>query len=1378
MSNEDPYNSSYDLEKADVTNRKCQRTGYYIKMMELENFKSYKGKHKIGPFSKRFTCIVGPNGSGKSNLMDALSFVLGISSSQIRGTNIKDFIFRQEGQNDDNALSTNDELNCASSSVSLIFGHFDCEDQSIQFCRKILPSGATRFIINEKITSQESYLKKLEELNILVKARNFLVFQGDVEDIAQRGPKELTKLFEQISGSDTLIKEYENLSNEQCVTHILLHNDFQRRRLLEAERRELQKQVEEVEEYESLESIKKKKIIEFTLFKLFCNECIGGEIFNEKQNIDKLIEDLNIDLDKSKSDIKELESKMASYILDNKNNQKVLDNFEKEVASNKSIILENENAISYFKNDLTALNKQSELILATKKKNDKLVANYAESIKKLTFEMNVFDEVSSDSIYNYIPKEDYEEYSNCKKMADLASVSLKEELLHLEREYKNLVGIIDISEKEIDEIEKQIKVNSGTLETLNTKISELESRLQTITKALNENQSNKELLELDNCNLLDRIAKLNNRKDRCEELLKHFDSKKIELEKDSNLRKLVDNLKNIIGYSVSDKTSAGNFNSIIFGRLGDMCHLSNKKYATALNAALGKYFDYVVVNSWETAEKCIFWLKQHRKAPVNFLPLNSIKKSNFNNSLRCLCSGNQNRSVALDNVHISDERIEPALSFVLQDTIFTEDITDARTIFYKEAPKIGVSLRVVTVNGENIMKNGNISLDTKSRSRKFTVDLMEYKKVHSDLDSIKMEMNHLESVEMSGQQKLIKLKDNEKRMRLDMIAIQTKYNIWQQNYVDKMKLAESLEEQLKEKVGNLDELKESCNKLAGNTNKLRQLIVQSDKKYFENISKKLNIKDICSLEESLRSTREERLRKSAKLQKQLTVLTGEYNNFLQRDKKLCDTILDSENKIKKCEESIQGASEKIKDAQQNIDNLLRNIDEVNGSLKLLEMQNKQNEEILQSIKNKIRDIQQHIRHLNKEKSLKQEQLDTLNEELISILKAVVLENIKIPLKSGTFEDIKKYWYEINAASFDEEKRSDKKTCTEGNKTKLSDIEPPIILVDYDELTELKQSLAKSKEKIENEFNIYRLEIEDISNKMRRITPNLKSRERLSELDAQITALIEDQKEIKKKSIRIDKEYKNIRRKRSDIFFKCFQTVKSSVDKFYEHLTRENDNIGGKAFLDLDDENLEEPFSCGIIFHVMPPSKRFRDIQHLSGGEKSMAALALLFALQSYFPSPFFMLDEVDAALDPHNVQSVANFLKSAPFQSIVISLKDRLFSKADSLIGVYKNKESQTSAIITLNLNNYSKITEHNKIEGSSLKFSNQYEDSEKIPAKLRKPSIKDMNSSLRRNNLNVLLESFRSESIDSYKNITYNIGGSDINSNEENDNPNICIIT
>lgn len=109
---------------------------------------------------------------------------------------------------------------------------------------------------------------------------------------------------------------------------------------------------------------------------------------------------------------------------------------------------------------------------------------------------------------------------------------------------------------------------------------------------------------------------------------------------------------------------------------------------------------------------------------------------------------------------------------------------------------------------------------------------------------------------------------------------------------------------------------------------------------------------------------------------------------------------------------------------------------------------------------------------------------------------------------------------------------------------------------------------------------------------------------------------------------------------------------------------------------------------------MPPLKRFRDMEHLSGGEKTMAALALLFAVHSYQPSPFFVLDEVDAALDNTNVARIANYIRdhAAPgMQFIVISLKTGLFQMSEALVGIYRDQTENSSNSLTLDVSVQSK---------------------------------------------------------------------------------------
>ena len=110
--------------------------------------------------------------------------------------------------------------------------------------------------------------------------------------------------------------------------------------------------------------------------------------------------------------------------------------------------------------------------------------------------------------------------------------------------------------------------------------------------------------------------------------------------------------------------------------------------------------------------------------------------------------------------------------------------------------------------------------------------------------------------------------------------------------------------------------------------------------------------------------------------------------------------------------------------------------------------------------------------------------------------------------------------------------------------------------------------------------------------------------------------------------------------------------------------------GGKASLELEDR--PQPLTCGIEIRVQPPGKQLKTITLLSGGEKAFVAIALYFAILKVRPTPFCMLDEIDAALDDRNVERFAGYLRgfSEKTQFIVITHRRGTMEAADVLYGV------------------------------------------------------------------------------------------------------------
>jgi len=167
-------------------------------------------------------------------------------------------------------------------------------------------------------------------------------------------------------------------------------------------------------------------------------------------------------------------------------------------------------------------------------------------------------------------------------------------------------------------------------------------------------------------------------------------------------------------------------------------------------------------------------------------------------------------------------------------------------------------------------------------------------------------------------------------------------------------------------------------------------------------------------------------------------------------------------------------------------------------------------------------------------------------------------------------------------------------------------------------------------------------------------------------------------------------FHRIRNDRYNRFKEAFDHIDEALKTIYTDMTKSSKHpLGGNAYLSLDDS--DEPYNGGMKFNAMPPMKRFRDMEQLSGGEKTVAALALLFAIHSYRPAPFFVMDEVDAALDNVNVLKVCNYIRqrSGDFQCIVISLKDMFYERSQSLIGVCRDVATSSSRTLTLDLSKY-----------------------------------------------------------------------------------------
>ncbi|XP_050821147.1 structural maintenance of chromosomes protein 1B isoform X4 [Gopherus flavomarginatus] len=252
--------------------------------------------------------------------------------------------------------------------------------------------------------------------------------------------------------------------------------------------------------------------------------------------------------------------------------------------------------------------------------------------------------------------------------------------------------------------------------------------------------------------------------------------------------------------------------------------------------------------------------------------------------------------------------------------------------------------------------------------------------------------------------------------------------------------------------------------------------------------------------------------------------------------------------------------------------------------------------------------------------------------------------------------------------------------------------------DESEIVRLKKDLQSDKE---IEAQLTRLQQQIVSKEnvlFKTAAPNLRALEKLQTAKDKFQESV-DAFEASRREARICRqEYEQIKKRRYERFSQCFEHVSVAIDQIYKKLCR---NSCAQAFL--SPENPEEPYLEGISYNCVAPGKRFMPMDNLSGGEKSVAALALVFAIHSFRPAPFFVLDEVDAALDNTNIGKVSSFIKEQAeeqCQMIVISLKEEFYSRADALIGVCPEQDDYMfSQVLTLDLTVYPDIDDSERKE-------------------------------------------------------------------------------
>ena len=250
--------------------------------------------------------------------------------------------------------------------------------------------------------------------------------------------------------------------------------------------------------------------------------------------------------------------------------------------------------------------------------------------------------------------------------------------------------------------------------------------------------------------------------------------------------------------------------------------------------------------------------------------------------------------------------------------------------------------------------------------------------------------------------------------------------------------------------------------------------------------------------------------------------------------------------------------------------------------------------------------------------------------------------------------------------------SRREKCTEAIESQINYMwnEYEITLTDAAEMRdeEMTDIPAMKKETVSLKDSIRKLgdvnvnAIEDYKNLMERYTFMKTQHDDLIEAEKQLKEIIKDLDESMRKQ-----------------FIEQFKLINNEFDKVFKEMFG-----GGKGSLELAED--EDILEAGIRINAQPPGKKLVNMMQMSGGEKALTAIALLFAIQNLKPSPFCLLDEIEAALDENNVVRFARYLhKLKNTQFIVITHRRGTMESADRLYGITM-QEKGVSTLVSVNL--------------------------------------------------------------------------------------------
>ena len=649
------------------------------------------------------------------------------------------------------------------------------------------------------------------------------------------------------------------------------------------------------------------------------------------------------------------------------------------------------------------------------------------------------------------------------------------------------------------------------------------------------------------------------------------------------------------------------------------------EYKIAIEMALGGSVQNIVTTDEQKAQEIIEYLKQNNFGRATFLPITALKPRLITSYLSGI--SNQKGFLGVASELISyDKRLANIFENLLGGTAIVDNLHTAVSI----AKQTRYAFKIVTLDGDIINPQGSMTGGSKNKNLGSVVGR------EAEIEELGKNLVKLSSEKTEVSQKISML-------RSEISNVQTQLNSASSNFnnlgIETAKLSEEQaneQKHLQNLISSFDSVKKQIEELQIKIAAIDQSILKSDKlKNSIDGNKQDANKSIEKRQQNFDNLKKERDEYNAKvleIKVSIASLESENTSLLGDNERINQEIEQKNQKIEQINTEIVNNQEVIAKAESIISATMKNADYVETESKLTEVKSK-----LDGLGTYKDGLQAELKQLDEERLSLTTKVNKLQDKLFQ-------ENVNLTKVDTDIENMQeRVWteYGLNYSAALEFKR-DEYDLQEGlklaNETRHS----------IDRLGYVNVNAIEDSKVYQERFDTYTVQIAD-----------------LTKAENDLTKIITD-----------------LANEMITRFQTSFDTINMHFGRVFKELFG-----GGSATLELVPSESGNELEAGVDIKVEPPGKKLQSITLLSGGEKALTAIAILFAILKLRPMPFVLLDEIEAALDDANVGRFAKYLQkfSSETQFIVITHRKPTMELADNLYGVTM-PEKGVSKVVSVKL--------------------------------------------------------------------------------------------